>query len=164
MVVVARIRQGNSVCVFDWHNQKKKNYRILHPGLSLHGLSRWFGNPAKRQSCCACSVTYLMMSVHAWDTGIRWMAASRFSWSTVWRVFWRLDAIMSILLVSLQWNSIIILVVCACAYNAGEKICFREKNSVLSTQDGRIANQHSPKTQFCEVSQTLVTTKILWIL
>lgn len=81
-------------------------YKMLHGLFSRKGFTFWLENPTSKQSSCSCSVTYLMMSSHACDTFTRWMDASRLNCSTTWRVFCKLDAIMSILLVSLlgKWQ------------------------------------------------------------
>lgn len=81
-------------------------YKMWHELFSRKGFTFWLENPTSKQSSCSCSVTYLMMSSQACDTFTRWMDASRLNCSTTWRVFCKLDAIMSILLVSLlgKWQ------------------------------------------------------------
>lgn len=81
-------------------------YKMWHELFSRNGFTFWLENPTSKQSSCSCSVTYLIMSSHACETLIRWMDASRLNCSTTWRVFCKLDAIMSILLVSLlgKWQ------------------------------------------------------------
>lgn len=73
---------------------------MLHELFSRNGLTFWLVNPTNRQSSCSCSVTYLTMSAHACDTDIRWMDASRRSWSTMPRCCCKLVAIKSMTAVS----------------------------------------------------------------
>lgn len=75
-------------------------YRIWHELFSRNGLTFWLENPTSRQSSCSCSVTYLAISAHACDTGIRWIFASRRNCSTILRCCCKLLAIRSIWAVS----------------------------------------------------------------
>lgn len=75
-------------------------YKIWHELFSRNGLTFWLENPTSRQSSCSCSVTYFTISAHAWDTGIRWIFASRRNCSTKLRCCCKLLAIRSIWAVS----------------------------------------------------------------
>lgn len=73
---------------------------ILQELFSRNGLTFWLEKPTSRQSSCSCSVTYLTMSAAACVTGMRWMAASRRSCSTMPRCCCRLLLIRSMTAVS----------------------------------------------------------------
>lgn len=73
---------------------------MLQELFSRNGFTFWLENPTNRQSSCSCSVTYLTISAQACVTGIRWMDASRRSWSTMLRCCCRLLAIKSMTAVS----------------------------------------------------------------
>lgn len=75
-------------------------YKIWHELFSRNGLTFWLEKPTNRQSSCSCSVTYLTISAHACDTGIRWMLASRRNCSTILRCCCKLLAIRSMTAVS----------------------------------------------------------------